>query len=88
MIKDIFDERKALNINCGDYLDYLVEELKKENAILTEKMAIEIVFLLIFGAYESTSTLITLAVKFISDHPEVLAELTVSFLFLFYLFIL
>ena len=77
VIRDIFEERKVSNANHGDYLDHLLEELKKEKPILNEAMAINFVFLLLFAAYESTSSAITLAVKFISDNPEVLAELTV-----------
>ncbi|GMN33594.1 hypothetical protein TIFTF001_044815, partial [Ficus carica] len=76
VIRDIFEGRKVSNANHGDYLDHLLEELKKEKPILNETMAINFVFLLLFTAYETTSSTITLAVKFISDNPEVLAELT------------
>lgn len=77
MIKDIFKERKTLGINYGDFLDYLLEEVKKEDTILSEEIAVELVFATLFATYETTSTAITLAIKFISDHPQVLAELTV-----------
>ena len=73
MIKYIFDEWIASNANRGDYLDHLLEELKKEKRITNEKMAINFVF----TAFETASSAITLAVKFISDNPEVLAESTV-----------
>ncbi|PON85216.1 Cytochrome P450, E-class, group I [Trema orientale] len=76
VIKDIYEERKRLNMNRGDYLDYLLEELKKEETVLNENLVIDLLFLLVFASYESTSSAITLAVKFISDHPQVLAELT------------
>ena len=77
MIKDIFEERKRLNVNRGDYLDCLLEEMKKEETLLNENLVIDLLFLLVFASYESTSSAITLAVKFISDHPKVLEELTV-----------
>ncbi|GMN26499.1 hypothetical protein TIFTF001_047811 [Ficus carica] len=75
VIKDIFEERKISNVNHGDYLDHLLEELNKEKPILNETMAISFVFLLLFAAYETASSAITLAVKFISDNLEVLVEL-------------
>ncbi|PON85217.1 Cytochrome P450, E-class, group IV [Trema orientale] len=76
VIKDILEDRKASKTNNDDFLDYLLGELKKENALLNEKMVIEMVFILLFGSYESTSTLIALTVKFVFDHPEVLVRLT------------
>lgn len=69
--------RKNCNINHGDFLDYLVEEVRKEDTILSEEIAVNMIFLLLFAAYETTSTAITLAIKFISDHPQVLIQLTV-----------
>ncbi|XP_062078784.1 cytochrome P450 87A3-like [Humulus lupulus] len=75
VIQEKFDERKASNKKYGDYLDHLLEEVSKKNTLLTENMAVNVVFLLLFAAYETTSVAITLAVKFISDHPKVQAEL-------------
>ena len=86
MIKDKFDERKESNKKYGDYLDHLLEEVKKEDTILSEEIAIDLVFVLLFATYETTSTAMTLAVKFISDHPEVQAELVVCELKLLFLF--
>ncbi|PON58003.1 Cytochrome P450, E-class, group I [Parasponia andersonii] len=53
------------------------KEVEKEDTFLSEDIAIDLAFVLLFATYETTSTAITLAVKFISDHPEVLAELVV-----------
>ncbi|XP_062107295.1 cytochrome P450 87A3-like isoform X2 [Humulus lupulus] len=78
MIKEKFDERKASNKKYGDYLDHLLEEVKKEDTILTEEIAVNLVFGLLFATYETTSTALTLAVKFISDHPRVQAELAIE----------
>ncbi|PON62658.1 Cytochrome P450, E-class, group IV [Trema orientale] len=75
VIKAKFNERRASNKNYGDFLDHLLEEVEKEDTFLSEDIAIDLVFVLLFATYETTSTAITLAVKFISDHPEVLAEL-------------
>ena len=58
-------------------MDHLVAEVKKEDSVLDETIAFNLVFLLFFTAHETTSQSITLLVKHIFDHPNVLAELTV-----------
>ncbi|KAF3441277.1 hypothetical protein FNV43_RR15190 [Rhamnella rubrinervis] len=77
VIREILKERKASkNRDDSDFLDYLLEEVKKEDTILSEEIAVDMAFVLLFATYETTSAAITLAVKFISDHPQVLAQLT------------
>ena len=77
VIKDIFDERKKSTIPHQDFLDLLLEEVRKEEKILNEAIAVDLVFLLLFATHETTSSAMTLLIKFISDRPEVLAELVV-----------
>lgn len=61
----------------GDFLNHLVEEVESEKSIINEAFAIDMVMVLLFATHETTSTALTLLPKFISDHPDVLAELTV-----------
>ena len=61
----------------GDFLDNLVVEVEREDSIIDEAMAIDMVVALLFATYETTSSLMTLGTMFISDHPHVLAKLTV-----------
>lgn len=61
----------------SDFFDYVIEELKKEGTILTEAIALDLMFVLLFASFETTSLAITLAMKFLSDHPLVLKKLTV-----------
>lgn len=61
----------------SDFFDYVIEELKKEGTILTEAIALDLMFVLLFASFETTSLAITLATKFLSDHPLVLKKLTV-----------
>ncbi|XP_044497856.1 cytochrome P450 87A3-like [Mangifera indica] len=75
VIREIYYERKATKIAQNDFLDRVIEEVEKENAFLDDGVAINMLFLLLFGAFESTSEAITLLTKFISDHPRVLEEL-------------
>ncbi|KAF5451524.1 hypothetical protein F2P56_026628 [Juglans regia] len=76
IITDIYNDRKASKIHRGDFLDHLLEEVESEKSILNESSAIDLVLVLLFAYHETTSTTLTLAPKFISDHPDVLAELT------------
>lgn len=58
-------------------MDHLVAEVEKEDSFMDETNAINLVFLLLFAVYETSSQAITLLVKYIFDNPDVLAELTV-----------
>ncbi|XP_057497287.1 cytochrome P450 87A3-like [Actinidia eriantha] len=76
VIKNVFKERKSSQAQHSDFLDHLLEEVKKKETFLSEEIAVDLVFLLLFATYETLSTTVTLATKFIADHPLVLAELT------------
>ncbi|XP_062088672.1 cytochrome P450 87A3-like [Humulus lupulus] len=75
-IKDIINERKASKTIKGDYLDHLLEEMEKDDKFLNEAIAVDMIFLILFASFETASSTITLAIKMISDHPQVLAQLT------------
>lgn len=62
-----------------DYFDFVLHELAKDGTPLTQESALDLIFLLLFASHETTSTALTLAVKFLLDHPHVLNELTVRF---------
>jgi len=62
-----------------DFLDLVIEEMKKNGSLMTEAMALDLLLILAFAAFETTSTALTLAVKNVGEHPQVLDELTVSF---------
>ncbi|XP_059661725.1 cytochrome P450 87A3-like [Cornus florida] len=77
MLKDMLEERRANpRKHQVDFFDYVLEELVKENTILTEAIALDLMFVLLFASFETTSLALTLATKFLSDHPLVLKELT------------
>ncbi|KAL7204284.1 hypothetical protein ACSBR2_017369 [Camellia fascicularis] len=75
VIKDAFKERKQSQVPHHDFLDHLLEEVKKEGTFLTEEIAMDLVFVLLFATYETTSTAVTFATKFLAEHPSALAEL-------------
>lgn len=78
MLKNMLKERQAMpRKQQSDFFDYVIQELKKEGTILTEAIALDLMFVLLFASFETTSLAITLATKFLSDHPLVLKKLTV-----------
>lgn len=67
MLRNMLQERcEKPRENPSDFFDYVIEELKKEGTILTEAIALDLIFALLF------------AIKFLSDNPSVLKRLTVS----------
>lgn len=79
MLKNLLQERRAKpKKHRSDFFDYVLEELQKERTILTEAIALDLMFVLLFASFETTSLALTLAVKFLSDHPLVLNRLMVG----------
>ncbi|ONK56626.1 uncharacterized protein A4U43_C10F10870 [Asparagus officinalis] len=77
LLKDILAERmNSPNRKCIDFFDCVVKELKKEKPVITEAIALDLMFVLLFASFETTSSALTLAIKFLSENPEVLEELT------------
>ncbi|KAK8603145.1 hypothetical protein V6N13_085338 [Hibiscus sabdariffa] len=77
MLKKLLNERRPAvpGKNQVDFFDFVLEELDKEGTILTEEIALDLMFTLLFASYETTSLALTAAVKFLSDHPSVLKKL-------------
>jgi cytochrome P450 len=61
-----------------DFLDIMIEELRKENPVLTEAVALDLMFVLLFASFETTALALTLGIKLLTDNPRVLEALTVS----------
>ncbi|CAM0903296.1 unnamed protein product [Alopecurus aequalis] len=85
VLQQVLDERKssahALGGEArrhGDFLDYVVQEITMEKPVLTEGMALDLMFVLLFASFHTTSLALALAVKLLADHPRVLEELTVE----------
>lgn len=78
MLKNLLQERRENpKKQQSDFFDYVLEELQKEGTILTEAIALDLMFVLLFASFETTSLALTLAVKFLTDYPLVLKKLTV-----------
>jgi cytochrome P450 family 26 subfamily A len=76
-LKQVLDERreKAETPERMDFIDVIVSELNKQNPALSENLALNVLFLMIFASFETTSSGLTAALKFLSDNPKALQEL-------------
>ncbi|XP_077246466.1 cytochrome P450 87A3-like [Tasmannia lanceolata] len=76
-LEKMLQERRASPTRRhGDFFDYVLDELKKEGNLLTEEIALDLIFVLLFASYETTTLTLTLVVKFLTDNPKVLERLT------------
>ncbi|XP_077245667.1 cytochrome P450 87A3-like [Tasmannia lanceolata] len=60
----------------GDFFDRVIDDMNKEQSLLTEAIALDMIFILLFVSYETTSAALTVAIKLLTDHPKVLEKLT------------
>lgn len=79
MLKEMMDERKKATgrQESIDFFDVLLEELKEEKHAMSENVALDLIFLLLFVSFETTASGITAILCFLSDNPKALQELTV-----------
>lgn len=78
MVRQIMKERfNSPDKRPGDFLDQAINDMASEK-FLTEDFIAELAFGILFAAFESVSTTLTLALKFLSENPHVLEELTVT----------
>ncbi|KAL9358440.1 hypothetical protein Peur_046563 [Populus x canadensis] len=77
LIADLLEERRRNpGIRKGDFLDQIVEDMQKEN-FWTDECAIYMMFGLLLASFETISSILALAIKFLTDHPPVVQKLTV-----------
>lgn len=57
-----------------DFLDVIIEEMNKDEPVFNVDGATYIVFAIMLASFETISLALTLAIKFISEHPTVLKE--------------
>ncbi|XP_038991069.1 cytochrome P450 87A3-like [Hibiscus syriacus] len=77
MLKNLLNERRRAmpGKSRGDFFDFVLEELEKEDTVLMEAIALDLMFVLLIASYETTSVALTVAVQSLSDHPSVLKKL-------------
>jgi cytochrome P450 family 26 subfamily A len=79
ILKRQLDERRsAAKRKTVDFFDLVIDELNKPNPIMNENVALDLLLLLLFASHETTSIGLTAIIKFLTDNPKALQELTVS----------
>ncbi|KAI3975857.1 hypothetical protein MKX01_030702 [Papaver californicum] len=77
ILKDMLQERrKTPKSSQEDFFAHVLDELKIEGTELTEAIALDLMFLLLFASFETTSISTTFAIKLLTENPAVLKELT------------
>ncbi|KAJ1277205.1 hypothetical protein BS78_05G277200, partial [Paspalum vaginatum] len=66
----------AFPLNIPGTAFYRCMQLKKEKPVLNEKEAFDLLYSLLFASFETTSSAITVILKFLTDNPKALQELT------------
>lgn len=78
MLKNMLEARRANpNTVKKDFFDYVLEELRQNDTNLTEEIALDLMFVLLFANFETTAQAITVAIKFLTNNHRALKELTV-----------
>ncbi|XP_047976204.1 cytochrome P450 87A3-like [Salvia hispanica] len=77
MLKDMLQERREKSRKTQtDFFDYVLTEIERKDTMLTEDIALDLMFVLLFASFETTSLALTLAIKFLVHHPRALHQLT------------
>ncbi|KAG2660499.1 cytochrome P450 87A3-like isoform X3 [Panicum virgatum] len=77
VLKKMMRERMADAGRQGeDFFDVLIEELRREKPVMTEAIALDLMFVLLFASFETTALALTLGVKLLAENPRVLRALT------------
>uniref|UniRef100_A0ACD5ZFQ6 Uncharacterized protein n=1 Tax=Avena sativa TaxID=4498 RepID=A0ACD5ZFQ6_AVESA len=77
ILRKLLDERKkSPHQKSKDFLDLLIDDLKEEKHLMNENFALDLLFVLLFAGFETTSSGITVALRFLTDNPKALQELT------------
>jgi cytochrome P450 len=63
----------------GDFLDHVVDEVENGKGIIDEKLGVDLVSALLFGSFATLAPALTLAMKFLTDNPNVVEALKVNF---------
>lgn len=89
ILKKMLEERRSSPERSKvDFFDHVIDQLQKDRTMLTEAIALDLMFVLLFASFETTSLALTMAIKYLTDHPQVLDKLTVYSLSLPALFLL
>lgn len=79
VIKDLLKQRIcAPEKQYGDFLDIVAEELRSGNAQVDENFMVDLVAVIILASTASIGTILSIAMKILTDHPDVVQQLRVG----------
>ncbi|CAL4918208.1 unnamed protein product [Urochloa decumbens] len=70
------ERRSAGEREAVDFFDVVIDEMEKPGSEMTESIALDLLFLMLFASHETTSIGLTAVLKFLTDSPKALQELT------------
>ncbi|KAF8681710.1 hypothetical protein HU200_045141 [Digitaria exilis] len=70
------ERRSAAEREAVDFFDVVIDELDRPDTEMNENIALDLLFLLLFASHETTSIGLTAILKFLTDNPKALQELT------------
>ncbi|KAK1684796.1 hypothetical protein QYE76_045720 [Lolium multiflorum] len=77
VLKGMMKERMAdPERKSEDFFDHVIQELRREKPLLTETIALDLMFVLLFASFETTALALTLGVKLLAENPKVVDALT------------
>ncbi|KAL5210626.1 hypothetical protein ABZP36_006249 [Zizania latifolia] len=78
MLRGLLNERRkeTRRRESIDFIDVLIEELKQEKPTVSENAALDLLLLLLFASFETTSSAIAAVLSFLTDNPKALQELS------------
>ncbi|KAI6675908.1 hypothetical protein NL676_036704 [Syzygium grande] len=78
MIRREIDERlSSPDARKGDLLDHFISDMKNE-AFLTSKFISYLIMVLLIAGFEAVSSAMTIAIKYLSENPDVVQKLMVN----------
>nr|CAB3498774.1 unnamed protein product [Digitaria exilis] len=72
------ERRSAAEREAVDFFDVVIDELDRPDTEMNENIALDLLFLLLFASHETTSIGLTAILKFLTDNPKALQELTAN----------
>ena len=72
------ERRKAAEREAVDFFDVVIDEMDRPGSGMSESIALDLLFLMLFASHETTSIGLTAILKFLTDNPKALQELAVS----------
>lgn len=69
------ERRKAAEREAVDFFDIVIDEMDRPGSGMSESIALDLLFLMLFASHETTSIGLTAILKFLTDSPKALQEL-------------